>query len=204
MKVLVGNNGNVDLDGPIEMNKKQRKALFELMGSMFAVVQQEKSNVVRFERLGNKMFLRAWEPEEYALLLEIEDTKKISERLGRSWMSVDIKRGEFFSNFMIWVQRKGKDIIKDDVTCLIEEFLKEKENDKFLRKEKKKLDRQKRKRIKNLEERIENIRSPANRRRLEIVRSMRKDLDIDAIMEQDVARVRSEIDCIKIELGEGS
>jgi hypothetical protein len=204
MKVLVGNNGNVDLDGPMEMNKKQRKAFFEMMGSMFAVVQQEKSNVVRFERLGNKMFLRAWEPEEYALLLEIEDTKKISERLGRSWMSVDIKRGEFFSNFMIWVQRKGKDIIKDDVTGLIEEFLKEKENDKFLRKEKKKLDRQKRKQIKALEERIENIRSPANRKRLEIVKSMRKDLDIDAIMEQDVARVRSEIDCIKIELGEGS
>ncbi len=202
MKVLVGNNGNVDLDGPMEMNKKQRKAFFEMMGSLFAVVQQEKSNVVRFERLGNKMFLRAWEPEEYALLLEIEDTKKISERLGRSWMSVDIKRGEFFSNFMIWVQRKGKDILKDDVTGLIEEFLKEKENDKFLRKEKKKLDRQKRKQIKALEERIDNIRSPANRKRLEIVKSMRREIDIDAIINEEVARVQSEIDCIKIELGE--
>jgi len=202
MKVLVGNNGNIDLDGPVEMNRKQRKAFFELMGDMFAVVQEEKSNVVRFERLGNKMFLRQWEPEEYALLLEIEDTKIISEKLGRSWMSVDIKRGEFFSNFMIWVQKKGKNIIDDNVTELIEEFLKEKENDKFLRKEKKKLARQKKKEIRVLEARIENIRSPMNRRRLEIIRSMRKDLDIEAVINEEVAKVQSEIDCIKIELGE--
>ncbi|MCU0799673.1 MAG: hypothetical protein MUC62_08380 [Candidatus Thermoplasmatota archaeon] len=202
MKVLVGNNGNIDLDGPVEMNKKQRKAFFELMGDMFSVVQQEKSTSIRFERLGNKMFLRQWEPEEYALLLEIEDTRKISEKLGRSWMSVDIKRGEFFSNFMIWVQKKGKNIINDNVTELIEEFLKEKENDKFLRKEKKKLARQKKKEIRTLEERIENLRSPTNRRRLEIIRSMRKDLDIDAVINEEVAKVQSEIDCIKIELGE--
>ncbi len=202
MKVLVGNNGNIDLDGPVEMNRKQRKAFFELMRDMFAVVQEEKSNVVRFERLGNKMFLRQWEPEEYALLLEIEDTKIISEKLGRSWMSVDIKRGEFFSNFMIWVQRKGKNIIDDNITTLIEEFLKEKENDKFLRKEKKKLARQKKKEIRALEARIENIRSPTNRRRLEIIRSMRKDLDIEAVINEEVAKVQSEIDCIKIELGE--
>jgi len=202
MKVLVGNNGNIDLDGPVEMNRKQRKAFFELMRDMFAVVQEEKSNVVRFERLGNKMFLRQWGPEEYALLLEIEDTKIISEKLGRSWMSVDIKRGEFFSNFMIWVQRKGKNIIDDNITTLIEEFLKEKENDKFLRKEKKKLARQKKKEIRALEARIENIRSPTNRRRLEIIRSMRKDLDIEAVINEEVAKVQSEIDCIKIELGE--
>ncbi len=202
MKVLVGNNGNIDLDGPVEMNRKQRKAFFELMRDMFAVVQEEKSNVVRFERLGNKMFLRQWGPEEYALLLEIEDTKIISEKLGRSWMSVDIKRGEFFSNFMIWVQRKGKNIIDDNITTLIEEFLKEKENDKFLRKEKKKLARQKKKEIRVLEARIENIRSPMNRRRLEIIRSMRKDLDIEAVINEEVAKVQSEIDCIKIELGE--
>jgi len=202
MRVLVGNNGNVDLDGPLEMDKRQRKAFFELMGSMFAVVQQERSDKVRFERLGNKMFLRAWEPEEYALLLEIEDTKKISEKLGRSWMSVDIKRGEFFSNFMIWVQRNGRNVVSDNVKDLIEEFLKEKENDKFLRKEKKKLARQKLKEIKALEERIENIRSPTNRKRLEIIRSMRKDLDIDAVINEEVARVQSDIDCIKIELGE--
>jgi len=202
MKVLVGNNGNIDLDGPVEMNRKQRKAFFELMRDMFAVVQEEKSNVVRFERLGNKMFLRQWEPEEYALLLEIEDTKIISEKLGRSWMSVDIKRGEFFSNFMIWVQRKGKNIIDDNVKDLIEEFLKEKENDKFLRKEKKKLARQKKKEIRVLEARMDNIRSPMNRRRLEIIRSMRKDLDIEAVINEEVAKVQSEIDCIKIELGE--
>lgn len=202
MRILVGNNGNVDLDGPVEMNRKQRKAFFEMMGSMFSVVQQERSDKVRFERLGHKMFLRAWEPEEYALLLEIEDTKIISERLGRSWMSVDIKRGEFFSNFMIWVQRKGGDVVKDNVKVLIEEFLREKENDKFLRKEKKKLARQKLKEIKALEERIENIMSPTNRRRLEIIKSMRKDLDIDAVINEEVARVRSEIECIRIELGE--
>lgn len=93
MKLLIGDKGNIDFDSPVVMDEHQRKKFIDFLKNMFKVVKVEETDHLRIERIGDKFFTKEWTSEEYALLLELEDTNKVAEMLGRSWMSVDIKRG---------------------------------------------------------------------------------------------------------------
>lgn len=154
MKILIGDKGNVDFDGPIQMTPEQKKKFIDFMKNLFAVVIEEESDKIRIGRLGDKFFARKWTPEERGLLLEIRDIEKVSKELGRSWMSVDIKRGQFIPEFMRWVDSNGYDIVKDDTKKLIEEFMEEKEREK----EKKRKQRQvKRNNLRMLNQELKNL-----------------------------------------------
>ena len=125
MKLLIGDKGNVDFDYPVAMTKDQKKKFIDFLKKMFKVVKVEDADNFRTERIGDKFFMKEWTSEEYAMLLELEDTNKVAEMLGRSWMSVVIKRGSFFPDFLAWTFQRGKDPLKDDVRELIREFIKE-------------------------------------------------------------------------------
>lgn len=203
MKILSGNNGNVDFDGPVEMTDEQRTLFFDFMRSMFSVVQEEPTDQVRYDRIGDKLFSRPWDQEEYDVLLEIEDTEGLSEMLGRTWMSGDIKRGDFFPMFMLWIDRKGKDILKDDIKELIHDFMAEKENEKLKKKAHKQFISKKEKEIKNLEGQIEFWRSSKHRYQLELQKKLCNEeiKDVDEFIEDQVQKIQDRINKILIDLG---
>lgn len=154
MKILIGDKGNVDFDESVQMSPKQKVEFLKFMRGLFDVVIEEEGEEHRSGRLGDKLFFRKWTSEELKILLEIEDTNKVCERLGRSWMSVDIKRGEFIPEFMYWAHIKGYDIVRGDTKKLIEEFMEEKEKEK---QERRKARRAKGNELPNLKRRLENL-----------------------------------------------
>lgn len=161
MKILIGDKGNIDFDGPIRMSSEQKKQFIKLMKNLFAVVVKEECDELRIHRLGDKMFARTWTSNELKLLLEIKDTDKIAQELGRSWMSVDIKRGEFIPEFMMWAHDKNYNILYDDTKKLIEEFMEEKEKLKQER-------RNEKKKLPNLKQEREKLKKTLKRTELRI------------------------------------
>jgi len=140
IKMLIGDKGNVDFDSPVKMSKKQQDDMIGLLRSIFSVVEVDHTNEHRTDRLGSKpRFFREWTADELEILLKIEekDTEKVAEELGRTWMSVDIKRGSFIPEYLYWLDKKGVDLLHADTKKLIKEFLKEKEDIIFSRRKKK-------------------------------------------------------------------
>jgi hypothetical protein len=132
-KLLIGDKNHIDFASPIKLNDEQLKKFMTFLNDMFAVVQIQ--NVINFrnDRIGDKFFSVRWDSEEYAVLAKIDiNTRKVSEMLGRSWMSVDIKRGSIIPDLLTWLKKNGKTPTSEN----IEEFLKTKDAEKTVRKQK--------------------------------------------------------------------
>jgi len=168
MKILIGNNGGVDFDAPIKVNKDQKDKIIKFLKEMFRVVTIEKSSFFRSERLGDKFFMRRWTDDELAVLLEIENTERVAEMLGRSWMSVKIKRGYFIPYFLSWTQENRKDILKNDLKELIREFMRDKKEEVILRREHRKKKRKLEKEIEKLKEERDSWDSEKRRKMVEL------------------------------------
>jgi hypothetical protein len=150
MKILLGDKGNIDFDAPVPMTKEQQDSFIELMKSLFDpdVVKIMKTNKFRVDRIGDHLFQREWTAGEIAKLLDVHsDTEEVSEKLGRTWMSVVIKRGEVIPDLIKWTNIKGYDLAKGDIRKIIEEYLQER---KDLAKEKRTSKSAERKKINDL------------------------------------------------------
>lgn len=130
MKILIGDKWGVDFDAPIKMSSEQKDKFISFLKTLFSVVEEEYTGELRVNRIGDKLFMKEWTPAELALLLEVEtkDTDMVAEELGRSWMSVDIKRGEFIPKYLAWVRERGIDLLSANTKELIKEFMKEKQD----------------------------------------------------------------------------
>ncbi|MFH1828719.1 MAG: hypothetical protein ABH824_05675 [Nanoarchaeota archaeon] len=169
MKILIGDKGNIDFESPVNMDKDQKEKFIEFLESMFEVVKVQETDSFRDERIGDKFFMKAWALEEYQALLNIENTTdKVAEILGRSWMSVDIKRGGFIPDFLAWTSENKKDPLKDDIKKLIKEFMKEKEGEILARRQQKSLKLQKQKELSRSEEELELLNSDKRKEELEL------------------------------------
>ena len=128
MKILIGDKGNVDFDGAIPMTGHQQDLFIRFMKTIFNPVSKIETNNFRTERIGDKIFGRRWDDrDEIAMLLDVNiELEKVCELLGRTWMSVNIKRGEIVPELMRWADSKGYNLINGDVKKIIEEYLKEK------------------------------------------------------------------------------
>lgn len=156
--ILEGSKGKIDFEAPVEMTDQQYQDFIELLETIFVeeAVQERTMEETRTDRLGDKHFAREWTAPEASLLYELEDTRAIANKLGRSWMSVDIKRGHFLPPFLDWVAENEHDLMRDDIKNLVEEYMEDKE----LRKQERK----------NIRKKIRNIESNIQKKRNEIDR----------------------------------
>tara|TARA_Y100000310_G_C20683511_1_gene817543 strand:+ start:2717 stop:3346 length:630 start_codon:yes stop_codon:yes gene_type:complete len=206
MKILIGDKGNIDFDSPVKMSDEQQKRFIEFLHSMFKVVKVEKTDEFRTERIGDKFFMKEWTSEEYATLLEIENTDKVAEMLGRTWMSVDIKRGGFIPDFLAWTSQKGKDPLKDDIKSLIKEFMKEKEHEILFRREKRKDIKRKQKEIERLQDELDNLDSDKKRSQIDLAIRLKQleGTTVDKFIESKKQEITLKIEQLKKELDQGS
>jgi|GEM_PF-1003244 len=182
MRILIGDKGNVDFDEAIQMSPKQKAEFLKFMKSLFDVVIEEEVDELRSDRLGDRVFFRKWTSEELKILLEIEDTNKVCERLGRSWMSVDIMRGGFIPEFMYWAHIKGYDIVYGDTKKLIEEFMEEKEKEKQERRNARRAEKNE---LPNLKQKLENFQRKLEAIKLRIRCGMKTPDDENIISETE-------------------
>jgi len=62
MKILIGDNNNVDFDSPIEMTEDQKSKFVSFLKTIFSVVKIEDTEELRTERIGDKFFMKEWTP----------------------------------------------------------------------------------------------------------------------------------------------
>lgn len=201
MKILYGTNDNVDFDAPIKMTPEQQKKFISFMESMFKVVKPVYVDETRTDRIGDKFFSRKWDNEEYYYLYDMSaDTDEVAAMLGRSWMSVNVKRGQFLSAFLYWAEVHKKDLIKGDIKELITEFLKSKEA-KRNEKKRQRTERKKKERLlEEYEDELEGI--PKRREHLDFYKKFNevKPEAYEKINKRE-AELRKLIDELRKELG---
>lgn len=155
MKILIGENWNVDFDGPIPMTESQQELFVKFMKTIFNPVKKVETNTFRTDRIGDKNFARGWDEDEIVMLFNTNMTlDQLCESLGRTWMSVDIKRGAVIPDLMRWTESKGYDLINGDIKKIIKEYLIDM---KEIMKKKRKIKSTRNKEIENLEESIDKL-----------------------------------------------
>lgn len=143
MRILRGDNMNVDFEYPIELSKEQKQRFFNFLRDKFYFVSEEETEYFRTKRMGESLFMKEWAPEELTLLFKIDVVNdEVSKKLGRTWMSIDMKRGMFIPEILAEAKKKGLDIYKIDIKKFIEEFLKE-HKEELLRKSQQRKDERK-------------------------------------------------------------
>lgn len=152
MKIYFGDNSNVDFDGPFEATEEQAQKTIDFFKTIYRrdVVEVDTYNEFRSERMGDKLFLKSWIVPEYAALLELDkDTDELSEQLGRTWMSVDIMRGQWIPRFLTWCKENNKNLIKGSIKKIVKEYVEYLEKKKEFNKEKRKEINLKKRRLEN-------------------------------------------------------
>ena len=158
MKIYIGDKGNVDFDAPIKVTDEQAQKIINFFKKLYRedIVKIDTSSEFRSDRLGDKLFQRRWNTEEYVALLELDkDTDELSEELGRTWMSIDIKRGEWIPKFLSWARVNNKNFIEGNIKEIIKEYFGYLEKQKRLRKEEKRKRNLKKKRLESERKRLE-------------------------------------------------
>jgi len=127
MKILRSDAGNVDFQAPIELTPEQRNKLISFMSNLFESVTILSVDEFRSERIGDKIFSREWDdPKELALLFKVDEINEdIVRKLGRSWMSVNMRRGFLIPQILSEASKKKVDLLKVDLEEFIRDYLKE-------------------------------------------------------------------------------
>jgi hypothetical protein len=105
MKILTGSAGRIDFGAPLILSDDQRAKLLDFLRKEFEPVEIEHSDDFRTERLGDKSrFMAEWSKKEYAMLLLPRGNEYLEDKMGRTWMSIVMKRKDFLPNFETWLR----------------------------------------------------------------------------------------------------
>ena len=161
--VLFGDHDGVDFREPVYMTSEQKYKFIEFLKSIFeeSVINDETINPDKFrtKRLGEVMTMRTWEDEEekFVLLNNELDSDEIAEKIGRTGMSVYVKRGLLQFDFRQWLNKKKINVYEGDREKFIEDFLQDREKQKKKEREKKQNLKNKLKKYKKELRRLEKI-----------------------------------------------
>lgn len=125
MKIFASKT-HTDLEAPIQMTEIQLEKFIECMQKMFPYIGvdygiREASKVMPDYR--DRPHIK-WSIDDYLTLLEPKSNEEIEEKLGRTEMSVKMKRGAFVPDFYSWMSSMG--YISPITKEMVEEFLEEK------------------------------------------------------------------------------
>jgi hypothetical protein len=122
MKICVSQT-HVDLEAPIQMTDEQYGTFIDFFTDMFEDV--EIKEVIEAERgpPGHGEHIK-WTVDDYLALLKPDDNIEIANAIGRSDMSIRMKRGSFIPEFLSWMNKKSYS--EPYTREMIEEYLEEK------------------------------------------------------------------------------
>jgi N-glycosylase/DNA lyase len=187
MKILVGDNGNVDFDGPIHATGDQIEKMVDFFKSLYRseVVGVDIDADFRSQRIGEKLFQKQWSVAEYSALLDLDkDTDELSEELGRTWMSVDIQRGQWIPRFQMWAKRNNKNFVKGDIKKIVKEYIEYLDKKKQLKRQQRKQENLKKKRLQKEKNRLEKTLQSQK-----FLRRTRSNPQLDIIIQDTITQI---------------
>jgi len=108
MKIFASKT-HIDLEAPIQMTETQQEKFIKFMKKMFMNVSVDYDIWEATKIMPDDMDRTniKWTIDDYLTLLEPKSNKQIEEKLGRTEMSVKMKRGSFVPDFYSWMCSKG-------------------------------------------------------------------------------------------------
>lgn len=126
MKVLRDGNGKVDLDAPVDATDEQKNKFIEFFRENFDEVEVEEVKEPDMEGGGGESNQKSWTVEDRKVLLQTNSNEEAAEKLDRSKMSVQMKRGSFQPEFLRWAKEQNYAKPIENLTeDMIEDFLEE-------------------------------------------------------------------------------
>lgn len=131
MKLLVGDKGNVDFECPIQATQEQINQLNDFLKfDLGYLIEIELIDEFRTQRLGEKHFQSKWSRDELYYLFSLDDTWTIAKKLGRSWLSIDMKRSLYYRDFKNFALKNKLSLIgKKNIMKAIDKYIEQ--NDKL-------------------------------------------------------------------------
>jgi len=125
MKIFASKT-HIDLEAPIQMTGLQQEKFIEFLQNMFSDVSVYHDYPEAVKTMPEDMTKNhvTWEIDDYLALLEPISNAAVEEQLGRSEMSVKMKRGAFVPYFYSWMSSKG--YIPPITKEMVEKFIEEK------------------------------------------------------------------------------
>jgi len=209
-KILVGDKGNVDFDGPIEMTNKEREKFIDLLKTLFtpSVIEEQEVTTFRDWRMNEDrvQYPRSWTAEEYEVLLRTYSIDEAIDKLGRSGMAIIVQDGLWRPEFFSWCHEKGKNPIEGNIIQVIKEFMKEKDHEILSRRENKKKIRKKQKEIESLQDELKVWDSDKKRSQIDLAVRLGqlKDTNVDEYIKSKKREITLKIEQLKKELDQGS
>ncbi len=138
MNILVGDWEHIDFDGPVKLSETDREKFIEFLKKElgFAIVEVEEVEESRTKRIGDYLPQRPWTRREISLVIySNERIEELREKLGRTWMSINIPRGRWLLAYGIFEKKNGfKTKTRESVDAFIDEYFKKKEDERKARK----------------------------------------------------------------------
>lgn len=124
MKILI-NGDYLDFESPMHMEEDQFNEFVNFIEHQLNEEVIVKNIIEKHKTINDvERNPREWTSKELFLLLSPISNEELVEKLGRSDMSIVMKRGSFVPGFMSWARKKGYDSSKITET-IIKQFLEE-------------------------------------------------------------------------------
>lgn len=125
MKIFTSKT-HIDLEAPIQMTEVQQDKFIKFLQKMIPDISVVYDFPEAIKAMPDDMKRNhiTWEIDDYLTLLEPISNEDVEEKLGRTEMSVKMRRGAFVPDFYSWMSSKGytSPITKE----IVEEFIEEK------------------------------------------------------------------------------
>ena len=128
MAILEGDNSQIDFSDPFYLTEAEFAEFIAILESNYAVVETKQGLNLSRRRLGQgKNVFAKWTPRERSQLLRLDrPIEQVVVDLGRSYMAVDIKRGEMLGEFLPFCESLGRDLSRmsdEEIEAMVVQFL---------------------------------------------------------------------------------
>jgi hypothetical protein len=107
VKIIVSEDGGVDFATPIYVSEQKANKIIDFLRALVGdiEVQHVEEPHISYDRGPSSS--KRWTREEYLELLKASSSEELEEKLGRSDMSIGMRRGDFLPLYLEWLRRKG-------------------------------------------------------------------------------------------------
>lgn len=105
--VLIGSEGQADFSVPLYLSPEKRQKMVGFLQNLLPGLGTLEVTEPPITMERGEYHMKHWTKEDYLELLKDLSSSELEKRLGRSPMSVGMRRGEFLPAYIEWLRRKG-------------------------------------------------------------------------------------------------
>ncbi len=105
--IIVSEDGRVDLGTPLHIGEEKANRIIDFLRELVGEVEVQHVEEPNITYDRGPSSSRHWTREEYLELLKASSSEELEKKLGRSDMSIGMRRGDFLPLYLEWLRKKG-------------------------------------------------------------------------------------------------